>query len=333
MGENAIDSFWGWWRANGAAAVNAAIEAGTPEAAVPLLSPRVASIDERLSWELGPGQRSAHQLIVTAADPAERAVARRWLNAAPPADTVWSYSDYRQRRTLGMFTITVGSSRIHYCDVIVGVQRMHAHLDVQVYHPSFADAPQRQRLEVAFIVLDHALGELDVEKWIGGVDVVTHRPVDGYPLAELVGVVDALAAENTLHDGSPAWAAMQWDGEDGPVVANAQVPLCAAAAPNLDTHCALQVPYSVVDETGFPTDHTWDALADLHEVLDSTLGSSGRVVARETIAGTTTMHVYLDSSAVDADVLTAIASTWTQAPASATCEHDPGWVAVAHLRA
>jgi hypothetical protein len=113
-----------------------------------------------------------------------------------------------------------------------------------------------------FLVPDHALGEFAVEQWLGAIDTISHRPPDGHPLADLVGAVDALAAENTNEDGSPAWIGLQWDAQDGRVVAAAQVPMCSAQAPNLDTHIALTVPYRDADETGFPTGGTAPSSVD-----------------------------------------------------------------------
>jgi hypothetical protein len=143
MGNSVIDSFWEWWCAAGAVAVAGAIEAGEPEASVPLLGPRVEAIHPGLSWELGPGEVSQHRLVVSG-DSDTRAVARRWLRAAPAPDAVWCYADTRQRRPLGQFRLGVGSTLVYYADVNVAARRRGNRLDVQVHHPSFAGLEKRQ---------------------------------------------------------------------------------------------------------------------------------------------------------------------------------------------
>ncbi|OBJ37681.1 hypothetical protein A5630_04195 [Mycolicibacterium mucogenicum] len=331
MGGNLIESFWEWWRTEGASAVAAAIEAGDASSAFPLIDQRVAAIHDGLAWEIGPGTVSEHQLVVTG-NPDRRAVARRWLNAAPSPDPVWSYADSLQRRPLGEFRLGVGSVVVHYADVIVACQRRQNRLDVRVYHPSFGGLEQRQQFEIAFLALDHALGEVAVEQWLGAVDTTKYRPAEGYSLAELVGVVDALAAENTYEDGTPAWVGLQWDGENGRVVAAAQVPLCSSQAPNLDTHIAISVPYQSFDEAGLPTEQTWDALEELRDQLESVLGTAGRVLACETTAGVHTVHVYADSVAVDVVAIESAAATWAQGAVIVASHDDPKWSDVAHLR-
>lgn len=326
-----IENFWAWWRNGGEAAVTAAIESGDPEATVPLLAPRVAEIGDGLSWELGPGIDTHHQLVVTG-DSDKRAVARRWLNAAPAPDTTWSYADSRQRRPLGSFRLNIGSTVVHYADVVVAAQRRQNHLDVRVHHPSFCTLPERQRYEITFLALDHALGEAAVEQWLRGIETTVNRPNEAYSLAELVGLVDALALENTDEDGSPAWIGLQWDGENGRTVAATQVPLCSTQAPNLDTHITIAIPYLDVDDTGFPTEATWNALNALRNRLEADAAPAGRVLALETHAGQHIVHLYLDSSITDVSVLRDARTGWNQGVVSVFSRYDPRWSGVAHLR-
>src|ERR1700754_1012718 len=85
-----LGAFWSWWAAAGAAQVADAITRQEPASANAALSEQVARIHPELEWELGPGLHAAHVLIVTAAgNPALRAVARRWLRAAPASDETW----------------------------------------------------------------------------------------------------------------------------------------------------------------------------------------------------------------------------------------------------
>jgi hypothetical protein len=81
-----IAEFWQWW-ATARDDVASAITAGTIGDFSDGLARRVHAIHPGLQWELTPGITTAHALVVTAGGQAPiRAVAARWLAAAPRAD-------------------------------------------------------------------------------------------------------------------------------------------------------------------------------------------------------------------------------------------------------
>jgi len=48
--------------------------------------------------------------------------------------------------------------------------------DVVVHHPEFVQMQESQRQQFVFLVLDWALGEDDVERWVGGVEAAVDAP-------------------------------------------------------------------------------------------------------------------------------------------------------------
>ena len=282
---------------------------------------------------MGPGATAAHCLTVTAeGDPDVRAAARRWLRRAPAPDATWEYADTKQRGSTSV-AIRVGDVEVGFDEMVVVHERAGSRLDVQLGHPRFADLPQDARVQVSFLALDEALGELDVELWIGGIEPLNAPPAGGISLDELVVAVDALAAEHRGDDGEPSWAILQGETPDGPVIASTQIPLAAAWAPHLDQYVSVEVPFADRTDVGWPGPGSLDALLrDFEDHLSSRLGTSGRCVAHETVAGVRRLHFYVESTGPGADVIGGAVGGWNQGRVSVSSALDPRWDAVAHLR-
>ena len=139
-----IGAFWSWWTEAGAAQVADAIARKEPSETSAALTDLIGRIHPDLEWELGPGLHAKHVLIVTAAgNPTHRAVARRWLRAAPPSDETWEYADLR--RPGPAFTIRFdGLPPIPIDEAVVSIEPDAAAIHVGVHHPVFPDAADRR---------------------------------------------------------------------------------------------------------------------------------------------------------------------------------------------
>lgn len=327
----AIADFWSWWTDGGSGQV--AMAPGEDQTAV-TLAKRVQAIHDGLAWELAPGSDAAHLLVVTAdGDPELRAVARRWLTAAPPADFVWSYADSRQPvPTVPGHRITLGGQDFDLGDVQVGVRRSGSRLDVTVHHPQLEQVPEESRITLCFLALDTALGEEMTETWIGELAPSTVPPLDGFGLAGLRAVVRDLRDEFTREDGEPHWISLQGTGPRGPVTASAQVPLAAAWAPQLDQHIVVAVPYRERNPEGLPPEDKLAELERLQRHVTERLEGQGRVVAHECSGGLCLLHVYAAGSTPAADQVKAAVAGWPDGTVKVSVEADPGWSGVAHLR-
>jgi hypothetical protein len=334
----AIDDFWSWWRQAGSARLTAAIADGHPHRMAGELGDRVSAVHPKLSWETGPGRERKHTLTVTSeGDPELRAVARRWLRAAPAgadADPVWDFTDARQPAAdLAGMSLGIGGHTIDTDSVRVAARVRGAEADVAVFHPVFADLPEQARAQVAFIVLDWALGEVAVETWVGQVTTAAVEPLDVFPLSGLRAVVDELSRRSTDADGRPVWVLLQGTAPNGlPVIASAQVPLKAVTAPELDTYVHVHVPFTDRNEGGLPGPESLGALRDLEDHVVARLEGSGRVVAHETHDGVRVLHVYVDGGTPAVEQVRAAVGGWAQGRVRLESRADPGWHAVAHLR-
>lgn len=326
----AIADFWQWW-AVAAAELADAIPMATVSRYVAVVTARVSAIDPGLTWEFAPGRTSRHQLTVTAeGDPALRRVARQWLRAAPPPDTVWSFHDMRQPGPLG-FRLRIGGVDLNLNEVRVAGTRHGSGLDVIVHHPLFASIPQQVQAQIAFLSLDTALGEEAVELWIGGVGRATDEPLGSRPLAELPAMVAEVIADG-MPDGAMGWTLLRGEGPRGPLLVSRLNRLSPVQAPQHDQHAAVTVPFSDQTAAGLPGPGSLDTLNAFENHLTAIVKGSGQLVAVETSAGVRTLHYYLDSGTPAAAQLEAATHGWQQGRVTVGASRDPAWEAVRAFR-
>ena len=326
-----IGAFWSWWSASGAAVVADSIARTEPTETSGLLTERIAEIHPDLEWELGPGLHAEHVLIVTAAgNPTHRAVARRWLRAAPPSDQTWEYADLR--RPGPAFTIRFdGLPPIPVDEAVVSVEPDAASIHVGVHHPVFPQLPIDVQRRVTFLILDLVLGEEMVETWVGAIETLTSAPDDARPIEALLPEVAGFASEHTLEDGSPAWKMLEGTRDGHRLIATAEYPLRSIRRPHLDTHAAVSIGYPVVREDGLPEAEMLDELRSFEDHLTDRLGGSGNLLAHETSAGTRILHYYTDGTTPAGAQLKAATTGWPHGAVTVTTTPDPAWHNVSHL--
>jgi hypothetical protein len=326
-----IGDFWSWWRAVGAAETARAFDSGRVDGVQRSIGPRVAAIEPGLAWEFGPGATSRHQMTVTAAgDPSLRAVARRWLRAAPSPDPIWSFHDLRQGGSLDA-VLQFAAASLTLSQISITATPSRTGLDVRVHHPLFATLDARDRAQLAFLALDNALGEEAVELWLDEIEAVATPATGARPLADLPALVAEVAAEHT-EDGEISWSMLRGAGPAGPLIAMCRSRLRPIQAPHADQHVLITVPYADRTDSGLPGETSLGHLRQFEDHLTERLGGSGLLVAVESCMGVRSLHYYVDSTTPAADQLRAATTGWTQGDVRVTQEADPGWQAVAHLR-
>jgi hypothetical protein len=217
----APEAFWTWW-ASARDGITAAIEDGSVPSHADEISAHVRRLDPHLAWELAPGRIARHALVVTPeGNPEIRPKALAWLAAAPPADPVWEYHAARQAGLL--HTLAIGGASVDLEDVraIAGWDATRERLDVRLWHPAFTAVPEAVGRQIAFLFLDNLLGEDDVERWIGSIELLEAETVGRTP-AELHDEVARRAAAAT-HDVWVIGERRDRHGEIGVVSANAAI--------------------------------------------------------------------------------------------------------------
>ncbi|MBB2913911.1 hypothetical protein FHS43_005220 [Streptosporangium becharense] len=328
----AIERFWAWW-AEARPELDAAVTAGETGRQAELIGPAVTAVHPSLVWEITPGLRADHALVVTCAgDPELRAVAHRWAAAAPPADRLWEFHPSRRadpRATT--LTVDVDGYGFTLGELTLGlrVPRGNPRVDVVAYHPIFTLLPEETRVEAALLALDRLLGEDEVARWVGDVSAVAIEPMDAVPAVHLPGVVADLASGY----GDDQWALLEGETAGGArLVAAARHPLRPVDYPVFDQHIAITLPYAHHDAEGLPTGPSLEALRDFEERLAGRIGGpdgGGVLAAHLSAEGRRVLHVYADPegrAAVHAEKLVA---GWKEGRPRVDVAADPGWAAVA----
>ncbi|GIF97773.1 DUF695 domain-containing protein [Catellatospora citrea] len=330
-GTAAIAAFWAAWpqlRTRSEAAIAAR---GFPDDLVADIAARVNDIHPELEWEFSKGRVAEHAFIVSAAgDPALRALAHRWRQAAPAADETWEFHDARQAES-EMFEaeFQADGHRVELAELryAFSLDEPRSEYDIVVFHPAFAAMTEAQRVQVAFLSLAWLLGEDAVEVWIGAVDVAVECPDGARPPQELATAVAELAAQYR----DETWVLMGSSPDaEVPRIATAQRPLKPARWPVLDTHVAITLAFRGRDN-GMPDPDALTALRDFEDRLRELL-TDAELIAHETSEGMRTFHVYADSARFSADAVEKLAKTWSGGRAKVKVCADHGWEGVRHLR-
>ncbi len=327
--DEAIAEFWRWWT-DARHRVAKAIEDGSVGSMEGEISGRVAAIHKSLQWELSKGKAAAHSLVVTPAGEASlRATVARWLAAAPAANETFEYFGSRQaddavftaRMQIGGRELDLSSIRFSFT-----VEDDAHEIDVTVFHSDFEALPQSAMIQVTFLSLDWALGEEQVELWIGQVDPSLDATADLRSVADLQAAVRDLAAKHA----EPRYAMIAAETSRGvPMMALVQVPLKPARWPRFDTHVAVTLSYPAQDN-GLPTDESLTQLRDIEDRIVPALGADGDLVAHETSDGKRTLHIYVDGATGAATAVESGGDPPLKVSTKVT--YDPAFEGVAHLR-
>ena len=337
----AIERFWHWWSEHRQAVV-AAADARDNDTVAALIRPAVAAIDSGLDWELGNGHEARYLLVVSGGGKPElRAIAERWFLAAPESDAEVEYAPARRRdlRVLES-TVVVDDYELPLRELVCGTRfdQRRLRLDIMVHHPLFPLLQQESRLRVAFLALDAALGEDDVERWIGAVDVSADVPVDAFAMSALLTVVEQLRPTGGPDGGASDqhWAVFRGKSIRGPVQATVRRPFARADRPLCDTYVAIALTYPTNDD-GLPSDdRITAAIQGLQADCVTALGGDGphvALVGHELVAGRATVHIYVDGLTTDPKQVKPILTGWEHGVARLHTAADPAWRGVGHLLA
>jgi hypothetical protein len=318
-----IARFWNWWSAGGAERATTASGNGRGEATSVELAAMVSAIHPGLQWEVTAGRGKPLALCVSGGgQPELRTTAERWARAAP-ADDRWEYRSARladpdalsANLRLGPYEVTVGDATC-----LVAVDSARHVLDVTLHQPAFPRMVEQARLQVAHLMLAWLLGEDNVERWLGRVEVSVTDPPASMPIAELPDLVHSLADRPV----EPSWTSWEAIAGSYVVVVAARRPLKRVDHPLLDLHLAVTLRYGDRTEHGLPTDSASLQLHRLQDSLLSRLGTQALLIGHETGGGSRVLHLYGDS-----EVSATAERTWEWAAgvtgASVTTRLDLGW--------
>ena len=279
-----INAFWEWW-ARRAEAVARAIGDRSVGAMVGEISQRVNSIDKGLAWELGPGRSAQHSFSLSPeGDIGLRPTTERWLRAAPAADAVWEYYAARQGDRLMVLQIGEWQLDEHYFRIGASANQSYRRLDVEVFHPGHKGLPRQARLQSTFLFLDHLLGEDDVERWIGKIDMAEEESPSAVSPDGLLAAIAGLRELPT----ADSFAVLRGQDDHGrPVIVTADLSLKRIDHLFHDRHGEIRLP---LGPEWPPASIRLDTLNAREDDLLARLAGRATWFGRMTTPGARTLH-------------------------------------------
>ncbi|HEY5945739.1 MAG TPA: hypothetical protein VIV40_09620 [Kofleriaceae bacterium] len=137
-------------------------------------------------------QDGANRTLVLSADgKLELFPAVQEVFARRPSVTGWTIVAFRPRGDLSS-SIEMGGKKVEMSRLKFVAEKSGSKLDVVLFMPGYVENDQLKLL--GYLVLDHTVGEYDMETRIGGVDFdsLSHAPREAKPLVELRPAVDAI---------------------------------------------------------------------------------------------------------------------------------------------
>jgi len=135
---------------------------------------------------------AGNTLVLTADGKKDRFPDVKRIAAAAPKIAKWSIVAFRQRDH-ELMPLTMNGRALDPKLVKFTSKPNGAQLDIRVFIPDYTDGDEALG-NLAFLALDHAVGEYDVETKLGGITLesLASAPPDAAPLAQLPAAVDAL---------------------------------------------------------------------------------------------------------------------------------------------
>ena len=237
-------------------------------------------------------------------------------HAGPAADATWEYHAARQPRSMSALTIDDVTLDRDELVVAFTVDNSRERIDAVYFHPKWAELDGDRSTLTLFLMLDGALGEDGVERWLGTIDAADEPPANGVAFAAFTAAVDELARTAT----GQKFALLRGESDTGPILVTVN-----RALKRIDH--LLDTTRLVVDLAiaGMPTNAEAEQLDALEDELAAQLGGLAVYIGRETRAGHRLLSWYMaeDSAA------RAIVERWAAAHADRQPQiaaiPDPTW--------
>lgn len=324
MSNRAIDAFWEWWATARQPFAESIRSRSLDPKWIEAMSAHVAAIDPNLDWELGKGLSSEHHLCLSAkGDPVGRVLTERWRSRGPAPDATWEYHPARQASPPGM-SLDIDGHRVPLEELTFAITANETRevLDVSAWHAVFAAiSDPRLRERITFIALDQALGEDQVERFVGRVAVADAPQANAVDLQGLRTAVSELAAKATRD----RWAVLRGSSPTGPVFVMANLAAKRIDYLERDVHAKVTLPLEAPTDEGLTTQAEADVLNDLEDELVEALGEAALFLGRLTTDGRRELHFRVQEGGPSASLLAEWSERQTRYRPVVELTLDPRW--------
>jgi hypothetical protein len=153
-----------------------------------------SKLNPNLTFEFGPIEDGRREFVISADGIREPFPEVEALYKGAPSLPRWKFIKFRPRRKPN--DISYGGVSVKALSVSVLVEQKGQMVDITVFIPGYTQAAHKTYAAIAFLLLDEALGEYDVETRVGqvNVDSVSKAPAQRYSLEALPKAVDSVLA-------------------------------------------------------------------------------------------------------------------------------------------
>jgi len=181
--------FWAWFGQNDAQLYDFEVDR---TAIFDRLSNEMHKVHPSLTFEFGVKKDGKREFVVSADGIREAFPWVERLVAAAPEMEHWRIVAFRPRRA--PLDIQYEGLYVHADEVLARLQESGGKIGITLYVPGYSASRRRDYIGVAFLLMDHALGEYDVETKVGEIAVRAIDDADAHaiPLAVLPQAFDKL---------------------------------------------------------------------------------------------------------------------------------------------
>ena len=181
--------FWVWFRQNEDEIFNFE---RNQEAVFDKLAARMQRVNSSLTFEFGPKQAGKREFVISADGVKDAFPIVEKLYSAAPQLSKWKVIKFRPRRDA--FDINYQGVSVQAASVTIAIKREGAKAALTVLIPGYTELKRESYAGIAFLMLDQALGEYDVETRVGVIHVASPSPRYGqvHSLADLPKAFDKL---------------------------------------------------------------------------------------------------------------------------------------------
>lgn len=188
-GASPESEFWSWFQLNEEEIFNFE---SNQEVVFEKLAARMKKVNPSLTFEFGPKEGGIRDFVISADGIKESFPSVEKLYAAAPQLKKWKFIKFRPRREPS--DIKYQEISVQAVSVTVAIAKDGEMAAITVLIPGYMESKRDSYAGIAFLMLDRALGEYDVETRVGEVDVAAPSAHYGQvsTLADLPQVFDGL---------------------------------------------------------------------------------------------------------------------------------------------
>jgi hypothetical protein len=183
----AEQQFWKWFQTNDEQLFNFE---SNQERTFDLLLREMHKVNPDLTFEFGPKQNGRREFIISA-DGIKTAFQKvEELYASAPSLPHWKFVKFRPRRAPA--DISFANISVKASDVKVELKPGNPKADITVCFPAYSEPERRNYVALAFLFLDQALGEYDVEMHVDRIEVKNTKKAsrESMPIQQLPTAFD-----------------------------------------------------------------------------------------------------------------------------------------------